>query len=73
MGEFKGKGLVLCGILMRPHRGKQLLAPSVEFCSGREINLFTFVGTQTEPRHGMRESGGKGLVFRGMLIRPHKG
>ena len=61
MGGFKGNGLVLRGMLIRPHMGWRLLRSAVsEFCS-RTGNLFIFgMKRQSAPRCGMEGFKGKG-------------
>ena len=44
MGGFKGKGLVLRGMLITPHKGKRVQRLAVSQLRSRAGNLFTFVG-----------------------------
>ena len=43
MGEFKGKGLVLRGMLITPHQGSRVQRLAVRELRSRAGNLFTFV------------------------------
>ena len=44
MGGFKGKGLVLRGMLITPHKGKRVQRLAVSQLHSRAGNLFTFCG-----------------------------
>ena len=44
MGRFRGKGLVLRGMLIRPHKGLRVQRLAVSGFCKRAGDLFTFIG-----------------------------
>ena len=51
MEGFKGKGLVLRGMLITPHKGKRVQRLAVSQLRSRAGNLFTFVGKTFVGKH----------------------